>query len=455
MKPVIFGAFEINQVNLTSQGLWAHPDQTTYRYKELDYWIEMAELLERGGFHFVFLADSYGYPHIKGVTKPVVFEQAVEIPNNDPMLLISAMAAVTDRLSFAVTASTTYEHPYANARRLSTLDHLTKGRIGWNVVTTSMSVVSELFGQELIPHDERYARAEDFVDLTYELLEGSWDDDAVVVDKERRIYADPAKVREIHHDGPYHRADGFFDCEPSPQRTPVLFQAGLSEAGRAFGASHAEVIFLQGRDAAMVRNQVDDIRARALQAGRPEGAVKTVTTLTIVSASSRAAADRKLEEYLSYVNYPASAAYYSSMTGIDLAALEELDPDTTFSDLQTEETRSSVERHGDTKVREAADHILRFGMRELIVRGSPAEIAEQLGEYVEATGVDGFLVAPFTVPGSYEEFAEQVAPALRDAGLLAEQSPGTFREMLFPDGGPHLPASHPAHAARATPARVI
>jgi len=445
---MIFGAFEINQVNLTSQGLWAHPDQTTYRYKDLDYWISMAKLLERGGFQFIFLADSYGYPHIKGRTKPVVFEQAVEIPNNDPMLLIPAMAAVTERLSFAVTASTTYEHPYANARRLATLDHLTKGRIGWNIVTTSMSVVSELFGQDLIPHDERYARAEDFVELTYKLLEGSWDDDALLVDKERRIYADPEKVREIHHHGPYHRCDGYFDSEPSPQRTPVLFQAGLSEAGRAFGATHAEVLFLQGRDAATVRKQVDDIHARALAAGRPEGSIKTVTTLSIVSASSPAAAERKLEEYLSYVNYPASAAYYSSMTGIDLEALEELGPDTKFSDLQTEETRSSVVRHGDAKLRDAADHILRYGMRELIVRGTPADIVEQLGEYVEDSGVDGFLLAPWTVPASYDEFAQEIAPALRHAGLLGEQSRGTFRESLFPSIGPHLPASHPAHAAR-------
>jgi alkanesulfonate monooxygenase SsuD/methylene tetrahydromethanopterin reductase-like flavin-dependent oxidoreductase (luciferase family) len=262
-------------------------------------------------------------------------------------------------------------------------------------------------------------------------------------------------VREIHHHGPYHRCDGYFDSEPSPQRTPVLFQAGLSEAGRAFGAAHAEVIFLQGRDAAMVRKQVDDIHARAAQAGRPEGAVKTVTTLSIVSGSSRAAADRKLEEYLSYVNYPASAAYYSSMTGIDLEALEELDPETKFSDIQTEETRSSVVRHGDAKVREAADHILRYGMRELIVRGTPAEIVEQLGEYVETSGVDGFLLAPFTVPSSYAEFSDEIAPALREAGLLAEQSTGTFREALFPENGPRLPASHPARAARAATAGAV
>ncbi|MBV8598630.1 MAG: LLM class flavin-dependent oxidoreductase, partial [Actinobacteria bacterium] len=201
--------------------------------------------------------------------------------------------------------------------------------------------------------------------------------------------------------------------------------------------------------------QVDGIRARAVKAGRSEGAVKTVTTLSIVCARSRADAERKLDEYLAYVNYPASAAYYSAMTGIDLEALEELDPDATFSSIQTEETRSSVARHGDEKLREAADHILRYGMRELIVMGPPAEIAERLAEYVEATGVDGFLLAPFTVPASYDEFADEIAPALRDAGMLAEQPTGTFRESLFPDGGPRLPESHPAHAARASAAGVV
>src|SRR5947209_6165102 len=158
VKQIVLGAFEINQVNLTSQGLWAHPEQHTYRYKELAYWIELALLLERGFFDFIFLADSYGYPWLNGETPEVTFEQAVEVPKNDPMLLIPALAAATADLNFAVTSSTTFEEPYANARRFATLDHLTGGRVGWNVVTTSSAVVSELFGRQPVPHDERYTR---------------------------------------------------------------------------------------------------------------------------------------------------------------------------------------------------------------------------------------------------------------------------------------------------------
>jgi alkanesulfonate monooxygenase SsuD/methylene tetrahydromethanopterin reductase-like flavin-dependent oxidoreductase (luciferase family) len=158
MKQLLLGAFEINGVNLTSQGLWTHPDQNTVQYKSMRYWIDLARLLDTGGFDFMFLADSYGYPSIGGHTPPLAFEQAVEIPKNDPMLLIPALAAATKRLAFGVTSSTTFEQPYANARRFATLDHLTEGRIAWNVVTTSSAVVADLFGQKRsVPHDERSA----------------------------------------------------------------------------------------------------------------------------------------------------------------------------------------------------------------------------------------------------------------------------------------------------------
>ena len=224
MTGIVLGAFEINGVNLTSQGLWAHPEQHTVRYTDLDYWVELARLLDRGGFDFLFLADSYGYPHLNGETPAVAFEQAAEIPKNDPMLLIPALALATDRLGFAVTSSSTYEAPYANARRFATLDHLTRGRIAWNVVTTTATVVKDLFGAErLIPHDERYAVAEEYLQLSYELFEGSWEDGAVLADQRRRIYADPAKVHKVVHHGRYFDVEGGFGCEPSPQRTPVIF----------------------------------------------------------------------------------------------------------------------------------------------------------------------------------------------------------------------------------------
>lgn len=449
MKQITLGAFEINQVNLTSQGLWAHPDQTTYQYKNLDYWIRLAKLLERGHFDFIFLADSYGYPHMGGETRPIVFEQAVEIPNNDPMMLISAMAAATQTLSFVVTASTTFEEPIANARRLATLDHLVGGRLGWNVVTTSMAVVSELFGRKQVPHDERYSMASDFLDLTYQLLEGSWEDDAVAVDKAHRLYAHADKIHEVHHHGPYFSSDGYFVSEPSPQRTPVLFQAGASDTGRAFGATHGEVVFLHGRDGAMLREQIEDVRSRAVAAGRSADSVKAVAGISVVTGPTKEEAQRRLDAYLDWVDPAAARSYFGAMTGIDL---DELDPDAPMSSVTTDGSQTQVARYKNEKAREATADFIRHGMRELIVVGTPAEVAARMAELVVETDLDGFLYTPFVTPGSYEEFADEVVPELRKIGLLgAPQEPTTLRRRLFPDVGDRLPESHPAANARRVP----
>jgi FMN-dependent oxidoreductase (nitrilotriacetate monooxygenase family) len=440
MKGLILGAFEINGVNLTSQGLWTHPQQTTYRYKELSYWVGLAQLLERGCFDFLFLADSYGYPTIAGSTPDVAFEQAVEIPKNDPMLLIPALAAATSGLSFAVTTSSTFEQPYANARRFSTLDHLTGGRIAWNVVTTSSSVVAELFGRRFVPHDERYAMAQDFLDLSYKLFEGSWEDGSVVADKAARLYADPAKIHEIHHEGPYYQAHGYFDCEPSPQRTPVLLQAGSSATGRAFAASNAELVFLQGKDATTLREQVSDLRRRAVESGREADSIKGVVGLSVVPGRSRAEAEEKLEHYLSYVNPDAARVYYASMTGVDLASL---DPDASFATVHTEGGRTQVERYKEVSVREATADFLRRGMREFILVGTPSEVADQIEELVAETDIDGFNYTPFVCPESYVDLIDQVVPELQKRGLLRESyEKGTFRERLFGPGHARLPSNH-------------
>jgi FMN-dependent oxidoreductase (nitrilotriacetate monooxygenase family) len=442
MKRIILGAFEINGVNLTSQGVWAHPDQHTYRYKELSYWTELARLLERGFFDFLFLADSYGYPSLGGETPDVAFSQAVEIPKNDPMLLIPALAAATENLSFAVTTSSTFEQPYANARRFATLDHLTGGRVGWNVVTTSSATVSELFGREPVAHDERYAMAQDFLTLTYKLLEGSWEDGSVVADKAARLYADPSKIHKVVHDGPYYQSTGYFNCEPSPQRVPVIVQAGASATGRAFAAANAELVFLQGKDAAMLRDQVTDLRRQAVQQGRDPDSVKAISGLSVVTAATDEEAERKLADYLSFVNPDAARVYYASMTGIDLAAL---DPDARFSTVRTEGGRTQVERYKHNTVREATADFLRRGMREFILVGTPQKVADDIAQLVEDTGLDGFNYTPFVSPGSYEDMVDNVVPELQKRGLVREAyDQGTFRERLFGAGRSRLPASHPA-----------
>jgi long-chain alkane monooxygenase len=449
MKTIILGAFEINQVNLTSQGLWAHPEQNTYRYKELSYWTDLARLLERGHFDFLFLADSYGYPFLGGKTPDVTFEQAVEVPKNDPMLLIPALAAATRDLNFIVTTSTTCEHPYANARRFATLDHLTAGRIAWNIVTTSSAVVSDLYGSKQLPHDERYAMAQDFLDLSYKLFEGSWEDNAVVVDKKARLYARADRVHPIAHDGPYFTSHGYFNSEPSPQRTPVLVQAGASAAGRAFAAANAEVVFVQGKDTRMLRSQVDDLRNRAEALGRGGHSIKAISGLSVVTAASRSQAEDKLEEYLSWVDADAARAYYAMMTGIDLSAL---DPDKSFSTVSTEGGRTQVERYRDVSVREAAADFIRRGMRELIVVGTPGQAAEQIAGIVAETDLDGFNFTPFVSPGSYAELIDHVVPELQRMGLMRTERPDkTFRERLFGAGHSRLPDTHPAANYRIVP----
>jgi FMN-dependent oxidoreductase (nitrilotriacetate monooxygenase family) len=439
MKHLILSAFEINGVNLTSQGLWAHPENQTYRYKDLNYWVDLAKLLDRGGFDLLFLADSYGYPVLNGSTPDVAFEQAVEIPKNDPMLLLPAMASHTDQLSFAITTSTTFEHPYANARRLATLDHLTGGRLGWNVVTTSSAVVCELFGRAPVPHDERYAMAQDFLDVTYKLLESSWEDDAVLADKAARLYADASLIHPIEHDGPYFSVSGYFNCEPSPQRTPVILQAGASPAGRRFAGANAEVSFLQGKDAAMLRGQVDDLRAAAVAAGREPDAIKGISGLSVVTAPSRAQAEERLEEYLSWIDPEAARTYYASMTGIDLKSL---DPNASFADVRTEGGRTQVDRYRDNTVAEATADFLRRGMRELIVVGTPDEVADEIAALADYTGLNGFNVTPFVSPGSYVEFIDDVVPQLRRRGLLpTEPRRGTLRERIFGQGAVRRPAA--------------
>jgi FMN-dependent oxidoreductase (nitrilotriacetate monooxygenase family) len=441
MKQLLLGAFEINQVNLTSQGLWAHPEQSTYRYKELSYWTDLARLLERGFFDFLFLADSYGYPLLKGETPDVTFEQAVEIPKNDPMLLIPALSAATSDLNFVVTSSTSFEHPYANARRFATLDHLTQGRIAWNVVTTSSAVVSDLFGTTQAPHDQRYAIAQDFLDLSYKLFEGSWEDGSILVDKGARLYADPRRVHPVAHDGPYFKSHGYFNSEPSPQRTPVLAQAGASSTGRAFAAANAELVLVQGKDARMLRDQVDDLRRLVIEAGREAGSVKAVSGLSVVVAPSRTQAEERLDEYLSWIDADAARAYYAMMTGVDLAAL---DPNASFSTVRTEGGRTQVERYKETTVREGAADFIRRGMRELIVVGTPAQVVEEVAAVAAETGLDGFNFTPFLSPGCYRDMADLVIPELQRVGLVrTRRQAGTFRQRLF-GAGDRLPHCHPA-----------
>ncbi|MFC3803274.1 LLM class flavin-dependent oxidoreductase [Cohnella sp. GCM10012308] len=450
MKQIHLGVFEVNSVNHLTQGIWAHPDQNRVHYSKIEYWKNIAQLLERGKFDFMFFADTYGYPKAR---TELAFREATGLPGNDPMMLIPALAMVTKNLAFTMTTSTSYEAPYANARRFSSLDHVTDGRIGWNVVTTSNKSAADLFGREdlFLPHDERYDMADEYMDVSYKLFEGSWEDDAVRIDRENRVFTDPDKVHKIVHEGKYFKMTGYHAAEPSPQRTPVIFQAGSSERGRAFAAKHAEGVFLKAPTIEVLRDQVADIRRRAAEYGRDPAAVKVFTGLSVVVAPTKEEAERKHAEYLSYQSAEATLSSYAGVTGIDLT---KLDPDSYFENIHTEMGQTHTDRftkHSKTKktVREVADDFLKKGFRGLTVVGTPEEVADKIQYWVEETDVDGFNLEPYILPASYEDFIELVVPVLQERGLFKrEYGEGTFRERLFGNGAARLPEHHPGAAFR-------
>lgn len=319
-------------------------------------------------FDFMFFADSYGYPNHK---RELTYREAVYAPANDPMLLIPALAAATKHLAFVTTASPVYELPFPNARRFSTLDHLTNGRIGWNVVATGGISGAEAFGRSgILPHDERYEQAEEFMEVSYKLLEGSWEEDAVTGDKLSRRYADSSKVHIVKHEGRYFQMTAAHSSEPSVQRTPVLFQAGSSDRGRDFAAKHAEGVFLKAPTAEALRAQVQDIRRRAAAYGRGPEQIKIFTGLSAVVGRTKEEAQRKLESYRSYASKEAALLTYETSTGIDLTAL---DPDAPFTNLQTEQGRTHTERYTKHSgfiptVQDVIDNFSAKEFRELLSR---------------------------------------------------------------------------------------
>src|ERR1700737_4507088 len=302
-KQIRLNAFAMNCVAHQSPGLWTHPRDRTAKYNRLPYWLDLAKTLERGRFDGLFLADVLGVYDVFGNSPDAALRNATQTPCNDPLLVIPAMAAVTQNLGFGVTSNLSYEPPYTFARRMSTLDHLTDGRIGWNVVTGYLDSAAKGMGQSgQRAHDDRYAVAEDYMQVVYKLWEGSWADDAVVADRESGIFTRPDRVRKVRHDGPHFKLDALHLSEPSPQRTPVLYQAGTSPAGRAFAARHAECVFLSGPSKQVIGPRVAAVRKAVAEAGRDPTGVLVFALFTVIVAASDAEAQAKLVDYRRYAS---------------------------------------------------------------------------------------------------------------------------------------------------------
>lgn len=445
-RPMILSAFDMNCVVHQNPGLWTHPDDQSHRYTDIEYWTDLAKLLERGSFDCLFLADVLGYYDVYKGSRDTAVQHATQAPVGDPLLTVSAMAAVTENLGFGCTASLTYELPYSFARRMSTLDHLTKGRVAWNIVTSYQQSAALNLGLETqIAHDERYDMADEFMEVCYKLWEGSWEDDAVVRDKARAFFADPDKVHDIEHKGTYYTVPGAHLAEPSPQRTPFLFQAGASARGRQFAAEHAEAVFLIGTSAEEMRPIVDQLRMQIAEAGRDPRSVKVIMMLTVVTAPTDEEAHAKLAEFQKHASVDSALALFAGWTGVDLS---EVPPDVPIERFQGDGIRafSDMLTRVDSEVLWTTERLAEWlcvgGMSAAVV-GSPTTVADELERWMEVADVDGFNLARVVAPGTMEDFVDLVVPELRERGLVRPEggTPAmTLRERF--GGGPRLPEHH-------------
>ncbi|MCP1845566.1 FMN-dependent oxidoreductase (nitrilotriacetate monooxygenase family) [Bradyrhizobium sp. USDA 4524] len=433
-KEIRLNAFDMNSVGHIQHGMWSHPRDQSPCYTDIEYWQHLARTAERGLFDSIFLADIIGVYDVYDGSPAASIRGAVQIPINDPLLVVPVMAAVTRNISFGVTSNATYETPYLFARRLSTLDHLTKGRAGWNVVTGYLDSAARAMGLERqIEHDDRYDLADDYMEAMYKLLEGSWEDDAVVADRVNRIYADPAKVHAINHIGRRHRFNAIHLSEPSPQRTPVLFQAGVSTRGRAFAARHAECIFLATLTKDNVRALVKDVRAQAVRNGRSPEDIVVFASRAIVVGRTRKEAEEKFADYKHYGSVEGALAHFASSVGIDYAK-EDLD-----APLQHEHTNAMQSILEALTTRSSEQWTLRkllgemgLGSRTKPFVGSAEEVADEFQGWVEDTGIDGFNLSRVVAPDGLEDFVDLVVPILQERGVYkTSYREGTLRQKLF------------------------
>jgi FMN-dependent oxidoreductase (nitrilotriacetate monooxygenase family) len=441
----MFGVYEQACVGMgaASASLWTHPADERITATGLPYWLNLARIAEEANVDLFFFGDVLGIYDVYRDGPDSALSWGVELPALDPLLHIPALAAMTEHLAFGATVSTSYDHPFPHARRQSTLDHLTNGRIAWNIVTSYLQSAARNHGlDDMIPHDERYERAEEFMDAVYALLEGSWADNAYAGDKANRAFADPAKIRAVDFRGKYFATRGPHVSPPSPQRTPVLIQAGWSPRGREFGARHAEIVFAGDSRPEALRDGIAAFRARAAELGRDAENIKFLTGLTAVVAPTRIEAQRKLEDLQGYHNLDAQLAAYSGWSGFDLAKYADDEP------LVKGATNATQSALGTAPVT-AGDLRTKYGRVEgncdPFIIGTPGDVAGAIEKYANDTGVDGFLLHQMISPGSLEDFAELVVPELVSRGLYRTQPPaGTLRSRIRTDRSSRLPESHPA-----------
>ena len=449
-KRMIFTLLVMDSIGHNFHGIWRHPQSRNREFKNFDLWVDLAQRAEQAKIDAFFFTDVIGVQGEYNGSRDVIFEMAMNVPIGDCTMLIPAMAHQTTDIGFLYTSSVIQHHPFVFARAASTLDHLSNGRIGWNIVTSANEQAFRNLGLPgNLSHEERYAWADEYVDVAYKLWEGSWDVDAVVNDVAAGRYADPAKVHDIKHQGTRYSVEGFNLMEPSPQRTPVLAQAGGSPAGLEFASRHAELMFLSAMSLETIAQQINTVRGLARERGRRDGDIKFLQGMMFITGSTDDEAYRKWGELEEFRSQEAQTAYFSSLSGMDLGRYE---PSTPLEDILDEipgirgAFLSMINAWPEGAKPTVKDFLTSLSLPQMVV-GSPETIADRLVEY-QAAGVDGVQIMNAVMPQSYNEFFEHVVPVLQARGLMqSEYRAGTLREKVF-GGGADISHRHPAYGYR-------
>ena len=408
---------------------WLHPDTDCDAPVSFRHYVRVTQAAERAGFDFIFLADSLAIreANMAGLSRWPQYMAYFE-----PLTLLSGLAAITSHIGLAATASTSFTEPYNLARYFASLDHISEGRAAWNVVTTSNAAAARNFGQaSLGEHDERYARAREFVQVVRGLWD-SWDDDAFPRDRESGIYLDPAKLHTLNHKGDHFDVRGPLNVARSPQGHPVIVQAGGSDAGRELAAETAEVVFTIPNAIEKARSYYADVKGRMAGYGRTPDQLKILPSINPIVGETPAAAEATFQALQALVHPDVGRVLLAGeLAGMDLFDLpvdspfpaERLD---TVSDAGKTHfgAVSEIIRRDRPTIREL---YLRYAAARgaLTIRGTPAQVADTMQEWFEGGACDGFIIAFSHLPGGLDDVARLLIPELRRRGLFRTEYEGT------------------------------
>ena len=420
MRPIHLCGFLIAGPVSHSHALWRNPAHNV-DFLDLDFYLHIARTLERGKFDFVFFADRLGIADRYGLNLEVGIRYGDQDATRlDPVPILGAMAAVTRHLGLGATRSTTYDQPYHIAREFATLDHLSGGRAAWNVVTSMNDSEALNFGLEAhLEHDQRYDRADEFVELTCKLWR-SWDSDALVLDKVRGLYADPSRVRYVNHTGRWFRSRGPLNIPPMPQARPVIIQAGSSGRGQAFAAQWADVIFTIQPTQAQMKGFYDAVKAQLPAFGRRAEDCRILTAIMPFVAATHAEAERKREAHNALVHPLVGLSTLASHSNIDFSQHQLDAPLANVHASGTQGLFAAVMRLAQEQGRTLREIGTLYGQGVLVpqIAGTATEIANYMQAIIEAEASDGFVISPAFLPDSFEEFVDHVVPELQRRALL-------------------------------------